>query len=99
MSAEKQLSVRSTEAAKIAAALARDLGRPQKEVVLEALRELQAKHNETKQTKPPRKAASFARFEETLRRVHEEVRRIEAETGEKLTSNHDFLYDEFGLPK
>lgn len=99
MSAEKQLSVRSTEAADIAASLSRDLGKPQKDVIVEALRELKMKLDEAKLVKSRRKAASFTRFEETLQRVHEEVRRIEAQTGEKLTSNHDFLYDEFGLPK
>lgn len=79
--------------------LSRKLERSQKQVVLEGLRLLQEKTQAEDLRRPAKADASWRRFEESLRRCHEEVRRIETETGEKLTSNHDDMYDEFGLPK
>lgn len=99
MAVEKQLSVRSSEAAALASELARKLDRSQKEVVLEGLRLLEEKTEASDPRQRGKADPSWRRFEETLRRFQDEVQRIERETGEKLTSNHDDMYDEFGLPK
>jgi hypothetical protein len=99
MKAEKQLSIRNTEAAELAEELSRATGRAQKQVVLDGLRLLKAAEEASAKIEAAKRAASKARFDEALKRAHEEVARIEAETGRKLTSNHDDLYDEFGLPR
>jgi hypothetical protein len=99
MKPEKQLSVRSSEAAELAAQLARSTGKPQKQVVVEALRLLHQQQGAGRVQSSKAKSAKIARFEEALRQLHEEIRRIEEETGEKFSSDHSWMYDENGLPK
>lgn len=100
MKPEKQLSIRSTEAAELVAVLAERTGKPQKEVVLEALRLLE-KNRSGAGAKPGSSLhrLSWERFELALRRLQAELQEMQDRTGEKLTSEHDAMYDEFGLPR
>lgn len=100
MKQERQLSIRSTEAAELAAALADRTGRPQKEIVLEALRLLE-KDRSAADAKPGSSMhrLGWERFELARRRLQEELQEIQKRTGEKFTSDHSWMYDEFGLPK
>ncbi len=99
MSVEKQLSIRSSEAADLAAAIADRFGRSQKDVVLEALRRLDKEAGALGAAAgSSAHRLSWERYTTSLERLRAEVREIEAKTGEKITSDHDWLYDENGLP-
>lgn len=100
MKQEKQLSIRSTEAAELAAALAERTGKPQKEVVLDALRLLEKDRSAAGAR--PRSSVhrlSWERFQLSLQRLQEELQEIQERTGEKVTSDHSWMYDELGLPR
>ncbi len=99
MKPEKQLSIRSNEAADLAAALAARTGQSQKEIVIEALRTLDGHTNSQFSARSKSARLRWERFQLALERFHEEVLEIEAGAGEKLTSNHDWMYDDDGLPK
>lgn len=96
---EKQLSIRSNEAAELVANLAKRTGQSQKEIVIEALRTLDGATASQASAQSKSARLRWERFQLALERFHEEVQEIEARSGEKLTSNHDWMYDDDGLPK
>lgn len=93
MKPEKQLSIRSTEAADLAEALARETGRSKKDLVREGL--LLLKERTTSSGETDRKAAR-RKFVDALL---EAGRRLKEEVDPDATSDHRWMYDEQGLPK
>jgi hypothetical protein len=92
-STRKQLSIRSDEAFVIAHELARKLGTTTTDVVVRALREFNSQRRIPSRLVTPEEAdANVAALKASLR----ERRPKDAEG---ISSNHDYLYDEFGLPK
>ncbi|WP_342359779.1 type II toxin-antitoxin system VapB family antitoxin [Terrarubrum flagellatum] len=94
-SRQKQLNIRSDEAYETARALSHRLKLPTQEVVLRALRKLATETGvETGELPPELTTENLARLRDARR---------EAWGGKRppvgLTSEHDWLYDENGLPK
>ena len=89
----KQLNIRSDEAYATAHELAARLGVSTTEVVVSALREYQSKR------RIPSKLVTPEEADANLSALMESVRRNAAKRTAKLSSNHDDLYDDFGLPK
>ena len=85
----KQLNIRSDEAYATAHDLAEQFGTTTTEVVVRALRELQSKRRVPSQFVSPEEAGA------NLSALMKSVRARSV----TLSSNHDDLYDEFGLPK
>ena len=92
-SSQKQLNVRSDEARQRASAIAKRLGKTRTEVIVEALRNYDAETI-------PRDAQGLTPEQ---RQRHEAfmafVRDLQQDVIPGSTSEHDDLYDEFGLPK
>lgn len=90
---QKQLNIRSDEAAGLAAILAKQLGKTTTEVVEEALRAYEtsvAPRDELGLTPEGRK-----RYDNIMRLARETARHITPE----MTFDEDWMYDENGLPK
>ena len=92
-SSRRQLNVRSDRAYGLAHELATKLGKTTTEVVEAALL-----HYSGRRTIPSTKV-TVEEAEENYRKIMEGVRKANREHPSALTSDHDFLYDEFGLPK
>jgi hypothetical protein len=92
-STRKQLNIRSDEAFTTAHRLAAELGTTTTEIVVSALREFRAKR------RIPSKLVTPEEADANLSALMESVRRNAAKRTAKLSSNHDDLYDDFGLPK
>lgn len=86
----RQLNIRSDEAYEIAHRAAKQSGKSVTEIVTEALR---ARHGPSAREVSPEDAA------ETLKILTELSREGGRRKKPGATSNHDDLYDEFGLPK
>lgn len=90
---QRQLNIRSDEAFGRASAIARRLGRTTTEVVNEALRIYEA-------TIEPRDELGLSVGQ---REDYDSLLALARETSTRrlpgMTSDHDWLYDEFGLPK
>jgi hypothetical protein len=91
-STRKQLNIRGDEAYATAHRLAELLGTTTTEVVVKALPELESKR------RIPRRRVTPEEAEANLRQLMESIRR-EPGKAEPLDSNHDDLYEEYGLPK
>ena len=89
----RQLNIRSDEAADTARRLAEHLGRSQTEVVVEALR----RYGE--QVLLPSNKVSRERIEADRQLLDRLIMEANRDKPPRLTSDHSFLYDEFGLPK
>jgi hypothetical protein len=92
-SKQKQLNIRSTEAHQIAHNLAKRLGKTTTEVVVTALRQLDGRRTIPSTKVTPEEA------EANYRMIMEMVEKTNREHPTDMTSDHDFLYDEHGLPK
>jgi len=92
-STRKQLNIRSDEAYATAHRLAELLGTTTTEVVVKALREFKSKRRIPSRLVTPEEA------EANLSRLMESIGRREREEAGPLLSDHEDLYDEFGLPK
>ena len=90
---QRQLNIRSDEAADRAGRLARQLGKTTTEIVVEALRVYEAEA-------APRDELGFTPEQ---REDYEALRALSRETAKHkppgFTSDHSWLYDEKGLPK
>ena len=89
-STRRQLNIRSDEAYATAHDLAEQFGTTTTEVVVRALREFKSKR------RIPSRLVSPEEAEANLSALMKSVRVRGSVT---LSSNHDDLYDEFGLPK
>ena len=89
-STRRQLNIRSDEAYATAHDLAEQFGTTTTEVVVRALRELQSKR---------RVPSRFVSPEEAEANLSALMKSVRARGSVTLSSNHDDLYDEFGLPK
>jgi len=89
----KQLSVRSNEAYATAHELAEQIGTTTTEVVIRALREFKSKR------RIPSRLVSPEEAEANLSTLMDSVRMRAPSGSASFSSNHDDLYDEFGLPK
>ena len=89
-STRRQLNIRSDEAYATAHDLAEQFGTTTTEVVVRALREFKSKR------RIPSRLVSPEEAEANLSALMKSVRERGSVT---LSSNHDDLYDEFGLPK
>ena len=92
-STRKQLNVRSNEAYSTAHKLARQLGTTATEVVVRALREFNSHHRIPSRLVTPEEAAA------NLSALMTSIRARAPSRSAALASNHDDVYDEFGLPK
>jgi hypothetical protein len=92
-STRKQLNVRSNEAYSTAHKLARQLGTTATEVVVRALREFDSNRRIPNRLVTPEEAAG------NLSALMASIRARAPSRSAALASNHDDLYDEFGLPK
>ncbi|MEQ1929665.1 MAG: type II toxin-antitoxin system VapB family antitoxin [Parvularculaceae bacterium] len=92
MKPEKQLSIRSTEAADLAEGLSKSTGRSKKELVEEGLALVRLREESAANRGRSKQQRFAARILELGRRIREEV-------GPDLTSDHGWMYDEHGLPK
>jgi hypothetical protein len=92
-SSRKQLNVRSDEAYAIAHELADKRGKSTTEIVVTALRNLKGARTIPSTKVTPEEA------DENFRRIMEGVREANRLHPSGLSSNHDYLYDENGLPK
>lgn len=92
MKPEKQLSIRSTEAADLAEALAHETGKSKKDLVREGLMLL-------KERTAPSVEAELRTRRKFVEALLEAGRRIKEEVDPELTSDHRWMYDERGLPK
>ncbi len=89
----KQLNVRSDEAHATAHNLARELGTTATEAVVRALREFNANRRIPSRLVRPEEAAA------NLSALMASIRTRAPNRSATPASNHDELYDEFGLPK
>lgn len=89
---EKQLAIRSTEAADLAETLARQTGKSKKDLVREGLMLL-------KERTAPSVEADRRERSKLVEALLEAGRRIKEEVGSDVTSDHRWMYDEHGLPK
>lgn len=89
----KQLNIRSDEAYATAHELAEQIGTTTTDVVVRALRELKSSRRIPSRLVTPEEA------EANLSALMESVRARAPNGSEMLGSDHDDLYDEFGLPK
>jgi hypothetical protein len=92
-STRKQLDIRSDEAYATAHRLAELLGTTTTEVVAKAMREFEAKR------RIPSRLVTLEEAATNLSQLMESIGRREHEKAGPLDSNHDDLYDEYGLPK
>jgi len=91
-STRRQLNIRSDEAFATAHELARTLGTSTTEVVVQALREYKSKRRIPSRLVTPEEAdANVAALMEMIK--------DRDPRDEGLSSNHDYLYDGYGLPK
>lgn len=90
---QRQLNIRSDEAAETAARLARQLGTTTTDIVVSALRSYEAANARSDQ----------AGWSQEKRRRYDALRAIAAEARKHLIpgspEDHEWLYDENGLPK
>lgn len=86
----KQLNIRSDEAYATAHDLAEQFGTTTTEVVVRALREFKSNR---------RVPSRFVSPEEAEANLSAVMKSVRARVSVTLSSNHDDLYDEFGLPK
>jgi hypothetical protein len=89
-STRRQLNIRSDEAYATAHDLAEQFGTTTTEVVVRALREFKSKR---------RIPSRLVRPEEAEANLSALMKSVCARGSVTLSSNHDDLYDEFGLPK
>ena len=90
---QRQLNIRSDEAVERAASLARRLGRTATDIVVEALRSYEAK------VEPLDELGMTAEQRKRYDVIKAASREISKYKADGATSDHDWLYDENGLPK
>lgn len=91
--AQRQLNIRSDEAAQIAATLARRLGKTATDVVVEALRAYQSA------TGLEGEGGLTAEQRQSYDSLRALARQTASHAPAGMTSDHDWLYDENGLPR